>query len=278
MEKFAFFKSAAGMIRQANSAEAYTYERGTDGIFRGVGVALGENGATEQVTLTGWACIRTGKNTMYQTTTGEYIDLNEGWSLAGNATLYSQSQAQSLVNKIIRNNARILENNLICARFAHKLTSAQQKQLYNLQARLNSRNEELLNGGLVTPKTQASPEGYAELQSYLDSFMSRGGVGSLTVAIVISAIVVASLATAAYFCYRYYASESEQDVKFSDELTKTLTSKLTEEEYEQLLSETRGIVTKAKIRQRFKSSTRWLIVSAVAIGAGFLLSKFKTIS
>lgn len=273
-----FEKSTAGLNYKASSQDAVIYTLRSDGAFAGTGAALDGGGDSEVVTATGWVTTSRKGNPMTQIISGEWICVWDGWMALDKVQIYSTKQAQKLVDTIIANDQRILENNLICARFAHKLTSAQKQQLYNLQARLNSRNEELLNGGLVTPKTQSAPEGYAELQSYLDSFMSRGGVGSLTVAIVISAIVVASLATAAYFCYRYYASESEQDVKFSDELTKTLTSKLTEEEYEQLLEETRGIVTKAKIRQRFRSSTKWLIVAAVAIGAGFLLSKFKTIS
>lgn len=276
MISYVFDKDYSGCVYKAPSG-TYTYALREDGVIVGTNISSNLNSLWQGVILTGWKMIRSGKTTLYQTSTGTYnwVDLTEGWRYSNKDDLYSPSQAQKLINKITKNNVRILENNLICARFAHKLTSAQKQQLYNLQARLNNRNEELLNGGLVTPQTQAAPEGYAELQSYLDSFMSRGGVGSLTAIIVVSAIVVASLATAAYFCYRYYASESEQDVKFSDELTKTLTSKLTEEEYEQLLSETRGIVTKAKIRQRLKNSTAWLIVAAAAIGAGFLLKIFN---
>lgn len=270
-----FEKQTAGLNYKASSQDAVIYTLRSDGAFAGTGAALDGSNSSEVVTATGWVTTARNGSPMSQIVSGEWICVWDGWTPLDRVQLYSPSQAQKLINKITKNNVRILENNLICARFAHKLTSAQKQKLYNLQARLNNRNEELLNGGLVTPQTQAAPDGYAELQSYLDSFMSRGGVGSLTVAIVISAIVVASLATAAYFCYRYYASESEQDVKFSDELTKTLTSKLTEEEYEQLLSETRGIVTKAKIRQRFKNSTAWLIVAAAAIGAGFLLKIFN---
>lgn len=274
MEKFAFYKSAAGMIRQANSAEAYIYERGTDGIFRGVSISVDESGIAERVTLTGWACIRTGKNTMYQTTTGEYIDLNDGWAVVGSATLYSQSQAQSLVNKIIRNNQTIIANNLFCARYSEKLTKQQRQQVVVLQQRLEERNNALIEDGVCGNLEQSYPAGYAELQPYLQSLMDRQGVGSVTVTIIVAALVIASLSTAAYFAYRSFAAESEQDVKFSKELTKTLMSKLTPEEYEQLRQETKGIVTKARLRQSLSNYSKILTMAAAGIGAYFLYKTF----
>ena len=272
-----FEKSIAGLNYKATSQDAVIYTLRSDGLFAGTGAALDGDNGSEVVTATGWVTTSGKGNPMTQIVSGEWICVWDGWLPLDKVQIYSTKQAQKLVDTIITNNQRILENNLVCARFAHKLTSAQQKQLYNLQARINTRNESLISDGIVTVEKTAAPAGYADLQSYLDSFMSRGGVGSITAIIVVSAIVVASLATAAYFCYRYYASESEQDVKFSDELTKTLTSKLTPEEYEQLMEETKGIVTKAKIKARFRSSVTWAIIAAAALAAGFLLKKFNNI-
>ena len=271
-----FNKSIAGLNYSASGQGAVIYTLRSDGMFAGTGAALEGNNGSEVVTATGWLTTSSKGNPMTQIVSGEWICVWDGWTPLDKVQIYSAKQAQKLVDAIITNNQRILENNLVCARFAHKLTSAQQQQLYALQSRMNTRNESLLRDGLVQTETTAAPEGYADLQSYLDSFMSRG-VGSITVAIVITAVVIASLATAAYFCYKYYAQESEQDVKFSDELTKTLTSKLTPEEYEQLMEETKGIVTKAKIKARFRSSAKWAIIAAAAIGAGILLKKFNNI-
>ena len=271
-----FEKSIAGLNYKATSQDAVIYTLRSDGLFAGTGAVLDGSNGSEVVTATGWVTTSRSGNPMTQIVSGEWICVWDGWTPLDKVQIYSTKQAQKFVDTITANNQRILENNLVCARFAHKLTSAQQKQLYNLQARMNTRNESLLRDGLVKTETTAAPEGYADLQSYLDSFMSRG-VGSVTVAIVITAAVIASLATAAYFCYRYYARESEQDVKFSDELTKTLTSKLTPEEYEQLMEETKGIVTKAKIKARFRTSAKWAIIAAAALAAGFILKKFNNI-
>ncbi len=271
-----FEKSIAGLNYKATGQDAVIYTLRSDGLFAGTGAALDGGNGSEVVTATGWVTTSRSGNPMTQIVSGEWICVWDGWSPLDKVQIYSAKQAQKLVDTIITNNQRILEDNLVCARFAHRLTSAQQQQLYNLQARVNARNESLINDGIVTVEKTAAPAGYAELQSYLDSFMSRGGVGSITAIIVVSAIVVASLATAAYFCYRYYASESEKDVKFSDELTRTLTSKLTAEEYEQLMDETKGLVTKATLKARLRSSAKWLLIAAAALGGGLLLSKVRT--
>ena len=269
-----FVSTIAGRNYVASSSEAVIYDLRPDGLFAGTGAYLDGSSGKEVVTATGWVATssRSG-HPMMQLVNGQYIDGYEGWTATEQMGIrYSQKSAQTYVDQVIKNNKRILENNLVCARFSYKLTASQRAQLYNLQTRLNTRNESLLQDGLVEAKSVSAPAGYAELQSYLDSVMQNGGVGSVTAAIVIAAVVVASLSTAAYFCYKYYAAESEKDVKFSDELTKVLTSKLTEEEYAQLLEETRGIVTKAKLRSKF-SSKAWLIGAAIGIAAGWALIK-----
>ena len=267
-----FEKVQAGLNYVASSEDAVIYDLRPDGLFAGTGASLTGQSTRETVTATGWVATSKSGKPMTQLVNGQYICTWDGWTPTTYGVQYAQRTAQAYVDKVIKNNARILENNLICARFAYKLSQQQRNDLYNLQARLQQRNESLLNAGLVTPKTTSAPAGYKELQSYLDEVM-RNGIGSVTAVIVISAIVVASLSTAAYFCYKYYASESERDVKFSDELTKTLTEKLTAEEYEQLMSETKGLVTRAKLRGRFGSSIKWLIAGALAAGAGWLILK-----
>lgn len=217
-----------------------------------------------------------------QTTDGDYLYCDFGnlqWSLT-EATLAQKKQyvktkvdAQKLVNKIIDCNAQIIQNNLLCARFANRLTKEQKKTLYDLQTRLNARNQSLLNDGLVAQVETSQPKGYAELQASLQSFMNnQEGVGIVitgTAVIVISAIVITALATAAYYAYKAMAAEAEQDVQFSDKLTKTLVSKLSASEYQQLLQETKGIVTKNSILQRIKNNYQWLAVAALVGFAGW---------
>ena len=131
--------------------------------------------------------------------------------------------------------------------------------------------------GLVTGIETSYPQGYVYLESYLNSFMASGGVGLVisTTTIVIAALVVASLSTAAYFAYKYYASEAEKDVKYSKELTKVLLSKLTDEEYQQLMEETRGMVTKAKLTSKFGSYGKVLAFVLAAVGGVLLYRRVR---
>lgn len=237
-------------------------------------------GASDYAICTGYYYDTDGMTIYVQTDSGMYliVDLNSPeWSFTTDVVrpkTYTQTQAQYLVNKIIRNNDQILKNNLVCARYANIFTNAQKQQIRELQERLQERNKALQAEGLLTSVQTSSPEGYAELAPYLDKLMSGGGIGLATWAVVvIAATVVAATATAAYFAYKSFADESEQDVKFSKELTAILAEKLTPEEYEQLLNETKGIVTKARIKQAVSSYGTVFMIAGAAVG-GFLLYKF----
>ena len=216
-----------------------------------------------------------GWNLAFLTTNGMYIPISTydgtqaDWSLSANAEqirTYTQSQADRLIQKIVSNNWAILQNNLVCARYAGKFTAAQQEQIRQLQRRVQSRNEALLNSGLLEKIETAAPGGYAELSPYLARLMA-GQVGVATwVVVVVAFAVIAGLSTACYYTYKYFADESEQDIQYSKELTAILAQKLTEEEYQQLLDETKGIVTKAKIRSAFSSYGRAATIAAWIIG------------
>lgn len=230
------------------------------------------------VTLTGYCSTGISGNIGYQTIGGGYIFLKDGWQDMGMAAImqYSQSQAQALVNKIINNNKVIIQNNILCARFADKLTADEKTQLYDLQTSLQERNAAIQAQGVCTNIQTSYPQGYVYLQSYLDTFMASGGVGiSTAVIIIISAVVIASLSTAAYFAYKSYADQSEKDVKYSKELTQILTSRLTEEEYKQLLAETKGIVTKARIKQTLSTTSNIIWIGLAAVGGYFIYSAYK---
>lgn len=224
--------------------------------------------------LTGWYITKNGI-TYYQEDGGYWVE----WS--ADATLYadvpsrhSTDATYRLINGIITNNKRILENNLLCAKYASKFTDAQKGRLYDLQLRLQNRNTLLQNKSLIQSATTSYPKGYVTWASELDSFMSYGRVGSVTTiaVIVVSVIVIASLMSAAYYAYKYYYSESEKDVKYSDELTSILAQKLTAEEFEALKSETAGMITKAKLTARVGSMASY--AKYVLYGfAGFLIYK-----
>ena len=123
-------------------------------------------------------------------------------------------------------------------------------------------------GGLTQNIRTGYPAEYAELSGYLDALMQGNAIGIATwVVVVIAATVIATTATAAFFAYKSLADESERDVKYSQELTKSLVSKLTPEEYQQLLDETKGMLTKTKIKSLVSGgigSLKWVAIAAGA--------------
>ena len=252
----------------------------TDPAIVGYGVHMNPNPG-EYVICTGFFYQQSDDVFYYQTTSDWWIIANSNvaneWSKAGTVKVraYSVSQAQRLVDTIIDNNKRIIRNNLLCARFASKLSSKQREQVVQLQNRLQARNNALQAEGVTKNIKTSYPRGYAELSQDLEALMRSEAVGVIGTAawIVISCVVVAGMGVAAYYMYKSLAEESEKDVKFSDDLTRTLTSKLTEEEYQQLLQETKGIVTKARVKHALGSYWNVLKIAAFAV-AGYAGYRF----
>lgn len=270
-----FNSKYSGQYYQMPGGEVFT--RTSEGVYKYAGAYTN---STAVVQLTGSFEVSARGNTMYQTTSGGWINLSSGWQYQAYAPIrmYSAKDAQYYVNRLIKNNARILENNLLCARFADKLDAAQRDTLRELQSRLEMRNEALLSDGLVEDQKVSTPPGYSDWSLYLQNFMNTiEGVGAIvsTSTIVVVAIVVASLATAAYFAYRALYQESAEDVKYSDELTKTLMEKLTPEEYQQLMEETQGVVTKAKLNAKFGGALSILKWGLLAVAGYVVYDYFK---
>lgn len=259
-----------GVVMRGVDLPIYSYW--ADGNMRS---AYPTTGAAQYVKLTGYTQISKRGNLHYQTTDGYFIYLPDGWTEYTQVNLpnYSQSQAQALVNKIIKNNITITQNNLVCARYASRFSPEQQQLIRDLQNRVVARENALKNEGLCTDIQTSYPRGYIELEPYLAALMNGQAIGLATWAIcVIAASVVLVTSTAAYFAYRAFANESENDVKYSKELTKALTDKLTEEEYQQLLQETKGIVTKSRLKQAISSYgniAKWALFGI----AGFAIYK-----
>ena len=265
-----------GQYYQLSGGEVYVL-RG-DGKFAYAGA---DGSSVVVVQLTGYYLVGADGKDMFQTTSGGWIRLADGWKNTGYAPIriYTQKDAQYYVDKVIKANARILENNLLCARFSSKLNSDQQFTLYQLQKRLESRNKQLLDDGLCANQRVSAPPGYSLLDNSLNSFMVAyanggqvAGLGAVSITIVVAAIAIASLATAAYFAYKYLASEAEKDVKYSDELTQVLMAKLTPEEYDQLMQETQGIVTKSKLLSKFSGALS-VLKYGLLVAAGFVVYK-----
>lgn len=239
------------------------------------------------VVLTGYAYLSLRKDDGYfLTTTGLYVCINlqseetvkKNWSVERLAPVqkYTAQDTQEVINKLIANNKRIYENNLLCARYASLLTENERSTLKLLQERLELRNEELSNPTFIKSNNAETPSGYATFVPYLEALMneSNAGVGSITLAIIITAVVTATaIGGAGYYLYKRLYEQSAEDVKFSDELTKILTDKLTDEEFAQLKQETQGIVTKAKLKERLNNGKNKLLIYAGAALVALLIIK-----
>ena len=263
-----FDKNLKGIVYTTTNGTVYYPSE--DGLFHDAYYVDG----TYKSILTGYYTQTMGGNVYLQCTGGWWIIKNDAaWSeqqQRASVANYSAADAQAVVDGIIDNNMLILSGNLLCARYANKLTRAEKQRLYDLQKRLELRNAALKDDGMLTNIQQSYPAGYEKFASSLESFMANPGIGavvSTTVIIVVSAVVLASVGAAAYFAYKAYFNESKDDVRYSKELTQILQSRLTEEEYAQLEEETAGLITKAKIKQTFSSNTKLIGYGLLVIGA-----------
>lgn len=245
------------------------YQQRADGRFAAAYAAVDR---ITQVTLTGYTAVSPLGNTHYQTTSGGWIYLPDGWEEIGTVAVarYSDSAAQALVDKIMRNNTKIVRCNLLCARYASRFSEQEQVAIRDLQNRVIARNEALQADGLTDKRKTGYPAEYAELSGYLDALMKGEAIGiavSTWIVIVVACAIVVGAGTAAYFAYKSLADESERDVKYSEELTRSLVEKLTPEEYQQLLDETKGMLTKTKIKSLVSGgfgAIKWIAAAAGA--------------
>ena len=231
------------------------------------------------VTLTGYYVWHTNPDNLYfQTTLGNwYAVVNKtDWSNAGTVTLphYSRDEVQAMINAMLANDRRIVENNLFCARYANKLTDKEKKAVVTLQRRVMERQDALKSQGFVNDLKYAQTEGYAEFAPYLERLMNSG-IGFAWGVFLVWCFVIAATAGACYFVYRDFFAQSKDDVKWSDQLTKTLKDKLTPEEYAQLERETQGIVTRVKIQERFKGVGKGLLYGGIILGAALLIRMLR---
>lgn len=242
-----------------------SYYLGSADLSRFVAASSDVANDTRTHILSGWYFV--GNNhTWYQDTLGYWVT---GGYQTVKAPVYGDGQ--DYINAIIKDNMHIYENNLLCAFCAKYMTVEDQQELQNLQNRLLIRNQALQNNMLTTAVEKNYPKGYVNLYARLQSLTGKVGVViSTTAMIVVSATVIAAVGAAAYFAYKAFADESANDVKFSDELTAKLVSKLTQEELAQLYEETEGIVTSARLKEKFStiagfSSTLFWVLGGAAL-------------
>lgn len=199
----------------------------------------------------------------------------------------TEAQAQDLIGKLLKNNQYIFENNLLISRFANKLSYNEKVQLYNLQKRLENRDNMLREADVFSQMQESRIMGYSNFQDSLNSFMasfnpsqSVGLVVSTTWAIITAVVIIGSLSTAAYFAFKDLYEESVQDVKLSREMLKIFEKyNMTEEDIATIQQETQGIVTKAvllqKIQTTFGNYKNLIIGAALAYTGYTLYNKYK---
>lgn len=226
------------------------------------------------VTLTGWY-----DGWMYYIVEypGYFINL-DSWEHLGYSAQVSPNKAQNIVNKLLKNNQIIFENNLLAARFANRLNQSEKNTLYGLQKRLEQRDSQLREADVFSSLGEARIMGYSNYQNYLDNFMSsyNSGVGlvvSTTTAIIIGAVVVASLSTAAYFAFKALYEESVKDVELSKKMLQTLAKyNISDEDMRIIEQETQGIVTKHVLMEKINNwlgNTKMLIIGGLAVLLGY---------
>lgn len=248
----------------------------------GYGVVYGCNKGNSFV-LSGYAYYDREYTNYLQTVDGWFIPIDtykgtqNDWSISNTAVRvkkYTDSDAQRQIWKIIHNGEEILRCNLLCARYANRFSKEQLAQIKAVQLRLQARNEALQVGGFTENVSTGKPSEYAELSGYLDRLMSDQTIGVATwVVVVIAATIIAGMGAAVYFTVKNLADESERDVKYSKELTASLVNKLTEEEYQQLLKETKNMLTKSKIKALVRGSSATIKLAIAAVGA-YAIYKF----
>ena len=265
MAKLYFYKEYAGNVITTNK-----YWYGYGALERFVKASTSVTDDTSQFTLSGFVIEASFSTSgiLAQTTSGYWV---EGGATVGKNAAYNNGQ--NYINQIILNNKTIYENNLLCAAAAKYMTADDLQLLQDLQNRLLVRNQALEDNDLTNSRKVSFPKGYINLYNNLESLMNQkvGVVVSTTAMIVISAVVLTSIGLAAFFAYKAFAAESADDVKFSDELTAKLVAKLSAEDLEQLYYETEGIVTKARLKERFGtvagigSTLLWLVAGGAVV-------------
>ena len=229
------------------------------------------------VTLTGW---HDGNYYYIEEMPGYVVELStaSGWKKHKGFSYKSQAQAQDVVNGLLQNNKYIYENNLLLSRFADKMSAEEKETLYYLQKRLEVRETQLREAEVFSELQEARIMGYANYQGYLNAFMSNysQGIGlviSTTTAIIIGAVVLASLSSAAYFAFKAAYEESKQDVELSRKMLKVFEKyNMTDEDIALIEKETQGIVTRKVLLEKinnFIGNTKKLLLIGLAAYAGY---------
>ncbi len=153
----------------------------------------------------------------------------------------------NVLNELIENNKIILENNLLCSRIIsvaqkRELTIPQtfRKQLFELQARLTERNQQMKKSGHLSKYDEAISPDFSVYNQYLIDFMKSPGIGIVitsSVAIIVAFVLSAASFAAAYGLFKILNRESKIDFQYSNDLTAKLIKYLPRDVYDEVMKE-----------------------------------------
>lgn len=200
------------------------------------------------------------------------------------AQTVTDAQANDMVSKLVDSDKLVFESLirisqlLATAKDKGKDTTAHEAKFKTLTDKLAKRQDAIKNSKVVTWKAGVK-KGYDNMINWFKYlYSSISGIGVLPiVAVVVSAVVGAGLATTAYFLFKPKYSESQTDLKVSTDL-ENLLKKADPETAEKIKVDLEQQIDKAynqgKTDQSFSSV--WSIGKYVLIfGAGyFLVTKF----
>lgn len=169
------------------------------------------------------------------------------WKFSNLINAGATKSVQAELNELIQNHQIILENNLLCARIikvaeTNNITvpTHLRKKLYDLQIRLQDRNNELKKHPDITEYQEATSPNFSRYNSILQDFMNNPKIGvviSTTVAIVIAVTIFVLSGSTAYLIIRTLTAKSKEDIKYSDKLLNDLKQYLPEPVFNQLIKE-----------------------------------------
>lgn len=235
-----------------------------DGYYKSVNISVDVSGnSIPSIILTGRYLTSISGNIAYQCifNNGSY-----GYIWEDNAPCWSKTNpmnsdavpVQNILNELISYNQSILESNLLCARIIGycqdngiALPASGRTDLYNLQTRLNARNDKIKNSGYVEQVKEDQSPNFNVYNDALVNFMQNPGISGIGVIpvlvyVVVSAIVLAATAYLAIDVYKQLHTEAKADFAYSNDLTAQLVKFLPPDTYKQLLAENAANAKKAQ--------------------------------
>lgn len=154
-------------------------------------------------------------------------DVTGLWTPTSNS-LVSDADATSLVDKLVKADDEIfhslIRSGVIVAtnKQKGKNVSSVEKQIADLTARLNRRQDKIKTSKILKWKTGIKA-GYDKAWAWTKKILGISGIGAVpVVVVVVAALAGAGLATAAYFAFKPDYDESTVDLKVSKDLEELL--------------------------------------------------------